>query len=115
MALNAEALECRAAAVQLQQEARMVLSKAAEIEKYANDELAQQALEMKVKQQEIEKNRAAELERRRKLEEERQRLKVCTSKQKEHMKYKLVFFPGSSAATTTATRTSIGNVKNPNT
>ena len=28
MALNAEALECRAAAVQLQQEARKVLSKA---------------------------------------------------------------------------------------
>jgi hypothetical protein len=76
MALNAEALECRAAAVQLQQEARMTLAKAAEIEKRANDELAQQALEMKIKQQEIERTRAAELERRVRLEEERQRLKV---------------------------------------
>ncbi|CAF4428955.1 unnamed protein product, partial [Adineta steineri] len=75
MALNAEALECRAVAVQLQQEARMVLSKAAEIEKLANDELDQQKLEMKEKQQEKERNRAAELERRVKLEEERQRLK----------------------------------------
>jgi len=87
MALNAEALECRAAAVQLQQEARMVLNKAVEIEKYANDELAQQALEIKAKQQEIEKNRAAELERRRKLEEERQKLKVHIFKQKNKSKY----------------------------
>jgi hypothetical protein len=76
MELNAEALECRAAAVQLQQDAKMALAKAAEIEKRANDELAQQALEMKIKQQEIERNRAAELERRVRLEEERQRLKV---------------------------------------
>ncbi len=76
MALNAEALECRAAAVQLQQAARVVLSKAVDIEKHANDELAQQALEMKAKQKEIERNRAAELEKRVQLEEERQRLKV---------------------------------------
>lgn len=76
MALNAEALECRAAAVQLQQNARLVLSKAMEVEKRATDELSQQALEMKIKQQEIERNRAAELERRKKLEEERQRAKV---------------------------------------
>jgi GTPase involved in cell partitioning and DNA repair len=53
------------------------ISKAAEIEKLANDELEQQAIETKAKQQEIERNRAAELERRVKLEEERQRLKVC--------------------------------------
>jgi hypothetical protein len=78
MALNAEALECRAAAVQLQQDARMALAKAAEVEKRANDELAEQAVEMKAKQQEIERNRAAELERRVRLEEERQRLKVCS-------------------------------------
>jgi hypothetical protein len=76
MALNAETLECRAAAIQLQQEARMVLSKAAEIEKLASDELAQQAAEAKSRQQEWERDRAAELERRVKLEEERQRLKV---------------------------------------
>ena len=77
MALNAEALECRAAAVQLQQNTRLVLSKAMEVEKRATDELSQQALEMKLKQQqEIERNRAAELEKRRKLEEERQRSKV---------------------------------------
>jgi hypothetical protein len=76
MALNAEALECRAAAVQLQQDARLVLSKAAKIENLANDELAQQSLEMKAKQQETERNRASELERRIRLEEERQRLKV---------------------------------------
>ncbi|CAF0743578.1 unnamed protein product [Adineta steineri] len=81
MALNAEALECRAVAVQLQQEARMVLSKAAEIEKLANDELDQQKLEMKEKQQEKERNRAAELERRVKLEEERQRLKELQQQQ----------------------------------
>ncbi|CAF2739920.1 unnamed protein product [Rotaria sp. Silwood2] len=74
MVLNAEALECRAAAVQLQQEAKMALIKAAEIEKRANDELAQQTHEMKLKQQEIERDRAAELERRVRLEEERQRL-----------------------------------------
>jgi len=77
MSLNAEVLECRAAAIQLQQEARMILNKAAEIDKLANDELAQQAIETKAQQQEIERNRAAELERRVKLEEERQRLKVC--------------------------------------
>lgn len=77
MALNAEALECRAAAVQLQQDAKMALIKASEIEKRANDELAQQEQEKKLKQQEIERERAAELERRVKLEEERQRLKVC--------------------------------------
>ncbi|CAF3033304.1 unnamed protein product [Rotaria sp. Silwood2] len=83
MALNAEALECRAASVQLQLEARMVLSKATEIEKRANDELAQQALEMKIKQQEIERNRAEEYERRARLEEERQRLKELQQKQQE--------------------------------
>jgi hypothetical protein len=76
MALNAEALECRAAAVQLQQDARLVLNKTIEMETRATDELSQQAVEMKVKQQEIERNRAAELEKRIKLEEERQRLKV---------------------------------------
>ncbi len=76
MALNAEALECRAAAVQLQQTARSVLNKAVEVEKRANDELAQQAVEMKLKQQEMERYRATELEKRLKLEEERQRLKV---------------------------------------
>ncbi|UJR22588.1 hypothetical protein I4U23_025633 [Adineta vaga] len=81
MALNAETLECRAAAIQLQQEARMILSRATEIEKLAEDELAQQALEMKIKQQEIERNRAAELERRVKLEEERQRLKELQQQQ----------------------------------
>ena len=106
MALNAEALECRAAAVQLQQEARLVLGKAAEIEKYANDELAQQALEIKAKQQEMEKNRAAELERRRKLEEERQRLKVYITT-KTNRTYSLFISGGST--TTTATRTSINN------
>lgn len=76
MALNAEALECRAAAVQLQQDARLVLSKVMEIEKRATDELSQQAIEMKIRQQETERKRAAELEKRRKLEEERQRPKV---------------------------------------
>ncbi|CAF1506676.1 unnamed protein product [Adineta ricciae] len=81
MALNAETLECRAAAIQLQQEARRVLSRAAEIDKLANDELAQQALERKMKQQEIERNRAAELERRVKLEEERKRLKELQQQQ----------------------------------
>jgi len=83
MALNAEALECRAAAVQLQQEARLVLNKAVEIEKRASDELAQQAIEMKAKQQEIESNRAAELEKRVRLEEERQRLKVTKKKEED--------------------------------
>ena len=76
MALNAEALECRAAAVQLQQAARVVLSKAVDVENCVNDELAQQAIESKAKQQEIEKNRAADLEKRIQLEEERQRMKV---------------------------------------
>ena len=76
MALNAEALECRAAAVLLQQNARLVLSKAMEVEKRANDELSQQALEMKIKQQDMERKRAAELEKRMKLEGERQRSKV---------------------------------------
>lgn len=76
MALNAEALECRAAAVQLQQEAKIALAKATEMEKRANDELTEQSLEMKRKQEEIERNRVAELERRVRLEEERQRLKV---------------------------------------
>lgn len=80
MALNAEALECRAAAVQLQQEARLVLTKAIEIEKCANDEITQQVLEMKTKQQEIERNRALELEKRIQLEEERKRLKVNQTK-----------------------------------
>jgi hypothetical protein len=78
MALNAEALECRAAVVQLQQGARLVLNKAVEIEKRANDELAQQALEMKAKQQEIERNRGIEFEKRVQSDEERQRLKVKT-------------------------------------
>ncbi|CAF3790122.1 unnamed protein product [Rotaria sordida] len=85
MALNAEALECRAAAVQLQQQAKMALIKAAEIEKRANDELAQQAREMKLKQQEIERDRAAELERRVRLEEERQRLNELQQQQKERL------------------------------
>lgn len=80
MALNAEALECRAASVQLQQEARMALAKAIEMERRANEELAQQEREMKAKQLELEKNRATENERRAKLEEERQRLKVCMTK-----------------------------------
>ncbi|CAF1259707.1 unnamed protein product [Rotaria sordida] len=83
MALNAEALECRAAAVQLQFQAKMVLSKTTEIEKRANDELAQQTHEMKIKQHEIEKNRAEEYERRARLEEERQRLKELQQKQQE--------------------------------
>jgi len=78
MALNAEALECRAAVVQLQQGARLVLNKAVEIEKRANDELAQQALEMKARQQEIERNRGTEFEKRVQSDEERQRLKVKT-------------------------------------
>ena len=69
MALNAEALECRAAAVQLQQEARLVLSKAVEVENRATDELSQQEIEMKAKQQETERNRAAELEKRVQTEE----------------------------------------------
>ncbi|CAF4664269.1 unnamed protein product, partial [Rotaria magnacalcarata] len=51
MALNAEALECRAAAVQLQQESRMVLTKATEMAKRANDELEQQTLELKAQQE----------------------------------------------------------------
>lgn len=76
MALNAEALECRAAAVQLQQNARLVLNKAMEVEKSADDELLKQALELKIKQQELERKRAAELEKRMKLEEERKRAKV---------------------------------------
>ncbi|CAF3703405.1 unnamed protein product [Rotaria sp. Silwood1] len=83
MELNAEALECRAAAVQLQLETRIVLNKANEIEKHANDELVQQAFEMKIKQQEIEKNRAEESERRARLEQERQRLKELQEKQQE--------------------------------
>jgi len=76
MALNAETLECRAAAVQLQQGARLVLNKAVDIEKRVNDELAQQDLENKAKQQEFERNRAMELEKRIQAEEERQRMKV---------------------------------------
>jgi hypothetical protein len=103
MALNAEALECRAAAVQLQQEARLVLSKTVEIEKRADDELAQQALEMKAKQQEIERKRAAELEKRVQLEEERQRLKV---KKRRCSLYKVLNFMFSGTSTTaTTTRT----------
>ncbi|CAF1134856.1 unnamed protein product [Adineta steineri] len=74
MELNAEALECRAAAVQLQQEARIAIAKAVELDKRAKDELAQQAVEMKIKQEEIERTRAEELERRVRFEEE-QRLK----------------------------------------
>ncbi|CAF3343764.1 unnamed protein product [Rotaria sp. Silwood1] len=88
MTLNAEALECRAAAVQLQQEAKMALIKAAEIEKRANDELAQQAHEMKLKQQEIERDRAAELERRVQLEEERQRLNELQLQQQREQQQK---------------------------
>ncbi len=76
MALNAEALECRAAAVQLQQAARLVLNKTVEIENRADDELAKQALAMKAKQPEVEKNRTAEPEKRTQSDEERQRLKV---------------------------------------
>lgn len=76
MALNAEALECRAAAVQLQQEARLVLNKAVDIEKCVSDELVRQDSENKAKQQEIERNRAAELEKLVRAEEERQRMKV---------------------------------------
>ncbi|CAF3628071.1 unnamed protein product [Rotaria socialis] len=83
MALNAEALECRAAAVQLQQEARMVLTKATEMAKRANDELEQQTLELKARQEQIERNRTAENERRARLEEERQRLKELQQKQLE--------------------------------
>lgn len=83
MALNAEALECRAAAVQLQQEARLVLARAGELERRANEELTQQAIEMKIKQKKLEETRAAELEREiarqqkeKAEEEERQRKKV---------------------------------------
>ena len=71
MALNAEALECRAAAVQLQQQAKIALAKANEIQKRASDELVKQT-----HQQEIERERNAVLERRVRLEEERQRLNV---------------------------------------
>jgi predicted HTH domain antitoxin len=111
MALNAEALECRAVAVQLQQEAKISLAKAAEIEKRANDELAQQAVEMKIKQQEVERNRAAELERRVKLEEERKRLKVSIT---DFNKGKIIlsFLKGNSNPTTTTKRTSLNNYKN---
>lgn len=76
MALNAEALECRAAAVQLQQEAWKVVNKAAEMEKHVSEDLAQHAVEMKAKQQEVERTRALELETRIRVEEERQRVKV---------------------------------------
>jgi hypothetical protein len=107
MALNAEALECRAAVVQLQQDARLVLNKAIEIEKRATDELSQQAVEMKAKQQEIERNRAAELEKRIKMEEERQRLKVKCRKQKKNIYF---FVPLGNSTTATATRTFISNV-----
>ena len=80
MALNAEALECRAAAVQLQQDARMILNKTNEVRKRANDELAQEELELKVREQENERKRAIEAERRTRLEEERQRSKVLMGK-----------------------------------
>ena len=76
MSLNAEALECRAAAVQLQQNARFALAKATEMEKRASDELAEQERQTKAKQQEIERERVAELERRVRREEERLRVKV---------------------------------------
>lgn len=113
MALNAEALECRAVAVQLQQEARLVLSKAVEIEKSASDEIAQQVLELKARQQEIERNRAIELEKRIQSEEERQRLKV---NKRRYLSYKIqnLMFSGTST-TAAATRTFINNVKNPGT
>ena len=46
------------------------------MQKKADDELEQQALELKIRQRELELSRAAELERRARLDEEKQRLKV---------------------------------------
>ena len=113
MSLNAEALECRAVAVQLQQDAKIALAKAAEMEKRASDELIQQALEMKLKQQEIERNRAEELERRVRLEEERQRLKVHSNQlklQTNKEKKKSIFFLGTGNATK-GTRTTFSSIE----
>ena len=76
MSLNAEALECRAAAVQMQQNARFALAKATEMEKRTNDELVERERQARAKQQEIERERIAELERRVRREEERLRVKV---------------------------------------
>lgn len=76
MELNAEALECRAAAVQLQQEAQIAVAKAAELERRAKEELVLQELERKRKQEEAERARAAEQERQLRLEEEQRRQKV---------------------------------------
>ncbi|UJR26493.1 hypothetical protein I4U23_007820 [Adineta vaga] len=83
MELNAEALECRAAAVQLHQEAQMALAKVAELEKRAKDELVQQELERKRKQEELERIRIEENERRARLEEEQRLKELEIKKQRE--------------------------------
>ena len=56
MALNAEALECRAAAVQLQQQAQWILNKALEMEKQAAEQLAREMLKGETKTPPLEEN-----------------------------------------------------------
>lgn len=61
MLLNAEALECRAVAVQLQQKSRVISSKTIEVEKRALDQLTAQANEMRKRPASTEENHTGAL------------------------------------------------------